>query len=103
MSVTGERARGMAEAATTTAVSVGLALRPGGAARVSPAEESDAALLEPELCGEEALLLLPEQDAPSPRRDRRARRGARSSSSDRETLASPGEEDRAGLSINRVP
>lgn len=72
---------------------LGLALNPGAAVRISGSCESVLTELETDGSGEEALLLpCMAGSSASPRgsREKRGRRNRHSSSSDRDTLASPG-------------
>uniref|UniRef100_A0A7N6B331 Phosphatidylinositol 4-kinase type 2 n=1 Tax=Anabas testudineus TaxID=64144 RepID=A0A7N6B331_ANATE len=74
-------------------VGLGLAANPGAAVRISDSRESVLTELETDGSGEEALLLpCLAGSASSPRgaRDKRSRRNRHSSSSDKDTLASPG-------------
>ncbi|XP_041839490.1 phosphatidylinositol 4-kinase type 2-beta [Melanotaenia boesemani] len=74
-------------------VGLGLATNPGVAVRISDSRESVLTELETEGSGEEALLLpCLAGSASSPRgvREKRSRRNRHSSSSDKDTLASPG-------------
>lgn len=71
---------------------LGLAVNPGGAVRISDSCESVLTELETDGSGEEALLLPCLAGSSSPRagREKRSRRNRHSSSSDKDTLASPG-------------
>ncbi|XP_023816683.1 phosphatidylinositol 4-kinase type 2-beta isoform X4 [Oryzias latipes] len=68
----------------------GLAANPGGAVRMSDSRESVLTELETEGSGEEALLLPCLAGSSSPRDKKRNRRNRHSSSSDKDTVASPG-------------
>ncbi|KAK1792446.1 hypothetical protein P4O66_012391 [Electrophorus voltai] len=72
--------------------SLGLMLNPGGAVRISDSTESVLTELEAEGCGEDSLLLPGLTGTQSPRasKDRRLMRNRHSSSSDKDNLASPG-------------
>lgn len=75
-----------------TRLTLGLAANPGVAVRLWDSCESVLTELEAEGSGEEALLLPCLAGSSSPRgvREKRSRRNRRSSSSDKDTLASPG-------------
>lgn len=72
---------------------------PGGAVRVSDSTESVLVELDGEGSGEEELLLPGPAGSLSPKsgKEKRARRSRRSSSSDKDTLASPGKNQRDRL------
>ncbi|XP_020797558.1 phosphatidylinositol 4-kinase type 2-beta [Boleophthalmus pectinirostris] len=74
-------------------IGLGLAVNPGGAVRISDSRESVLTELETDGSGEEALLLpclAGSSASPRPVREKRGRRNRHSSSSDKDTLASPG-------------
>lgn len=78
-------------------IGVGLAANPGLAVRISDSRESVLTELETDGSGEEALLLpCLAGSSPSARgaREKRGRRNRHSSSSDKDTLASPGNHSR---------
>ncbi|XP_035002599.1 phosphatidylinositol 4-kinase type 2-beta-like [Hippoglossus stenolepis] len=75
---------------------LGLALNPGVAVRMSDSCESVLTELETDGSGEEALLLpclAGGSSSPRGEREKRSRRNRHSSSSDKDTLASPGAPD----------
>lgn len=80
---------------------LGLAASPGGAVRISGSCESVLTELETDGSGEEALLLpcLAGSSSPAARavREKRNRRNRHSSSSDKDTLASPGNQGHCDL------
>lgn len=81
---------------------LGLAANPGVAVRISDSRESVLTELETDGSGEEALLLpclAGSSSSPRAVREKRSRRNRHSSSSDKDTLASPGNWFWSGLLI----